>query len=112
MIKKLKNKETKEIETTYDKFLKTLNKKEKVEFDKEYQQLLLSEKIIASMQKNKISMNKIAKDTGLSPKTIQRIKTGQKTDITMDTFFKIMSALGYTVSIKKNEDQFSINTFI
>ena len=42
--------------STYDKFIKTLSNKEKKEFEQEYKNLLLSELVLALMEKDAISV--------------------------------------------------------
>ncbi len=85
----------KKLKSTYEKFIE--NKKQKELLDKEYYELLLSELILAAMEQDHVSVRKLAASAGVSPTIIQGIKSGSRTNITVDTLSKILDAVGYQI---------------
>jgi len=85
---------TKKTKSTVDKFIESLNPKERKIYDEEYKELLLSELILAAMEKDNISVRKLAKMAGVSPTIVQAMRSGSKTDFSMQSFFKILRGLG------------------
>jgi|SRR5438309_10533570 len=85
---------TKKIESTFDKFIESLTPEEHKKFDEEYKELLLSELILAAMARDNISVRKLAKMAGVSPTIVQAMRSGTKTDFSMQSFFKILRGLG------------------
>lgn len=85
---------TKKIESTFERFIESLNQEERKQYDKEYKEFLLSELILAAMEKDNISVRKLAKMAGLSPTIVQAMRSGSKTDFSMQSFFKILRGLG------------------
>ncbi len=72
----------------------SLTVKEKNNLNEEYQELLLSELILAAMEKDKISVRKLAKLAGISPTIVQAMRSGTKKDFTLQSFLKILKGLG------------------
>jgi hypothetical protein len=68
MSNKLKNKKNgiEKMESTHDRFLKSLSEKQRAEYDREYKKLLLSEMRLALKQNNKIFARKLARAAGVS----------------------------------------------
>jgi len=87
--------------TTYDRMMK--DPKQKKLFDQEYQELVLSEMIIAAMKNDDISVRALAKEAGLSPTVIQAIRSGKKKNFTFQTFLKMFDALGYAFVLEKGK---------
>ncbi len=85
---------SKKMKSTIQKFVDSLSTKEKKKLDQEYQELLLSELICAVMEKDKISVRKLAKLAGVSPTIVQLMRSGSKRDFTMQSFLKILKGLG------------------
>lgn len=54
----------KKVKSTYDEIVS--NKKRKENIEKEYQELLISEFLLAAMQKDAISVRKLAEEAGVS----------------------------------------------
>ena len=94
----MKKKIESEVESTFDKMMK--NKKRKAAFDKGYKELLLSEMLFAAMEQDVDSVCELAKAAGVSPTIIQELKTGKRKNITMETFSKVLHAIGYEVTIR------------
>ncbi|TET05761.1 XRE family transcriptional regulator [Candidatus Dependentiae bacterium] len=85
---------TKKIKSTCDKFVESLSPKKRKEFFEEYQELLLSELLLAAMEQDEISVRKLAKLAGVSPTIVQAMRSGTKKDFSMKSFFKILKGLG------------------
>lgn len=79
---------------TVNSFLDSLSTKERRSLNKEYQELLLSELILAVMEKDNISVRKLAQMAGVSPTIVQAMKSGTKKEFSMQSFFKILKGLG------------------
>ncbi len=101
----MKNKKTmikKELLSTYDKHMQSLSPKELKEYKKGYQDFILSELIIAAMQEDEISVRKLAKAAGISPTIVQEIRAGKRKNLSLQSFFKILDALGYSFILEKS----------
>ena len=85
---------TKKIKSTFDKFIESLSPQERKKYDEEYREFILSELILAAMEKDNISVRKLAKMAGVSPTIVQAMRSGSKTDFSMQSFFKILRGLG------------------
>lgn len=93
----------KSIKSTYDQIISDPKRKEKI--DQEYQRLLISELILAAIEKDDSSVRELAKEAGVSPTIIQELKTSKRSNITLETFNKVLNAIGYQISfeaIRKN----------
>ena len=82
------------MKSTVDKFIASLSPREKKKFNEEYQKHLLSEIVCALMEKDNISVRKLAEMAKLSPTVIQAMKSGSKKDFSMKSFFKVLKELG------------------
>ena len=85
----------KKVKSTYEEFI--ANKKQKKLLDKEYRELLISELLLAAMEEDLISVRKLAAEADVSPTIIQNLKSGKKTNITIDTLSRILSVIGYQI---------------
>lgn len=85
---------SKKARSTYDKFIKSLSPQEKRDFEREYKELALSELLIALMQKDDVSIRRLAKEAGVSPTIIQGVRSGERRHVSMQSFFKILQGLG------------------
>ncbi len=88
----------KRIESTYDRIVKDKDRKANIE--REYQELLLSELLAATIEKDDVSVRALAKEAGISPTIIQELKTGKRKNITLLTFNRVLNAIGYQITIK------------
>ncbi|HLG29953.1 MAG TPA: helix-turn-helix transcriptional regulator, partial [Candidatus Brocadiales bacterium] len=52
------------------------------------------ELILALMEDDDISVRKLAKMAGVSPTVVQAMRSGEKDDFSMQSFFKILKGLG------------------
>ncbi len=95
------------VKGTVERELDAMAPQERKKFDEEYQELLLSEAIIAVMKKDDISVRKLAAKAKLSPTTVQDLRSGFS-DSGVKSFFKIFKSLGYTIFAEKNEERIPI----
>ena len=99
---------SKKILSTYNEHLKGMTKTRRKKFDEGYRDLLLSELLIAIMQEDEISVRELAKAANISPTIVQGVRSGTNQNITMQSFFKIMNALGCSLVVKKDKFQFHL----
>ena len=92
--------------STFEREMK--NAKFKKAFNKSYKEFLLSELLIAMMEEDEISVRDLAKEVGISPTIIQKIRSGQQDDLKVSNFVSIANACGYKVILEKNDDRFEI----
>src|SRR5229473_2643292 len=92
----------KKTKSTYEKFIG--NKKQKRLLDREYRDLLISELLLAAMEEDHISVRKLAAEAEVSPTIIQSLKSGKKTNITIDTLSKILDVIGYQIILVSKSD--------
>lgn len=85
----------KKVKSTYEEFIQ--NNHQKALLESEYQELLISELLIAAMEKDHISVRKLASAAGVSPTIVQSLRAGTKKNITFDTLSKILDAVGYQI---------------
>lgn len=95
------------IKGSIDRFIESLSDEEKKKFDEEYRELLVSEMLIAAMEKDAVSVRELAKAAGVSPTTVQGIRSGANNP-TIENFFKIFSTLGYTIVAEKDDERFPL----
>lgn len=82
----------KKAKSTYEEFIE--DDEQKALIDKEYKELLLSELLLAAMDHDHISVRKLTAAAGVSPTIIQGLKSGSKTNITIDTLSRTFSTFG------------------
>lgn len=92
--------------STFEREMK--NAKFKKSFEKSYKELLLSELLIAIMENDEKSVRMLAKEVGISPTIIQKIRSGKQHDIKVSNFVSIVHACGYKVILEKNDERFEI----
>jgi len=88
------------METTFDKIINN-NPKRKENFDKEYNEFLLSEFVLEKMETEHISVRALAKRAGVSPTVIQKIRSKNANKINFRTFSSVLYSLGYRINIEK-----------
>lgn len=103
-----KKSNVKEAMTTHERLMTSLTKEQKKKYDKEYRELLLSELLIAIMEDDAVSVRALAKAAGISPAVIQGIRSGEKQNITTQSFFKILHALNCSLIVKKDKHVFPL----
>lgn len=98
----------KKVVSTYDEHLKGMTKARRKKFDEGYHELLLSELLIAIMKEDDVSVRELAKAAGISPTIVQGVRSGTNQNVTMQSFFKMMSALGCSLVVEKNKARFPL----
>jgi hypothetical protein len=88
------------METTFDKFINK-DPKEREIFEKEYNDFLISEFVLQKMEEENISIRTLAKNAGVSPTVIQKMRSKNSEKITYRTFSIVLNTLGYKISIEK-----------
>ena len=73
----------------------------KAEFEKEYQEFLIPEFLIEAMEKEHISVRKLAQETGISASMIQKIRSGKNTNISINKLVSLLSALHYQIKFER-----------
>ena len=73
----------------------------KAEFEKEYQEFLISEFLIEAMEKEHISVRKLASETGVSASMIQKLRSGENTNISLKKLVLLLSVLHYQIKFEK-----------
>jgi transcriptional regulator with XRE-family HTH domain len=91
-----------ELLSTYEKHIQSLSSKELKDYKKGYQELLLSELVIAAMQEDEVSVRKLAKAAGISPTIVQDVRSGKRKNLSLQSFFKILDVLGYSFVLEKS----------
>ena len=84
----------KKIKSTYDEHVESLTVKQRKDFDQGLKDFALSELILALMERDDVSVRKLAKIAGISPTVVQAMRSGEKDDFSMQSFFKILKGLG------------------
>ena len=97
---------SKKLLSTYEREMK--NTCFKKAFDKSYKEFLLSELLIAMMKEDEVSVRELAKEVGLSPTIIQKIRSGKQDDLKITNFVSIVNACGYKLILEKNDERIVI----
>jgi len=94
--------------STFDAFVN--DPKKKAAFEKEYAQFLLSEFLIEEMEKNHVSVRKLASQTGVSTSIIQNLKAMKSVNLTLKTIVSLIEPFGYELKIQKGKKSYSLTT--
>ena len=81
--------------TTFDRLMQDPNFKD--EFEKGYNEFLISEFMIEKMEEENISVRELAKEAKVSPTTIQNLRSGNAEIVKYKTLSNIMQKLGYAL---------------
>lgn len=76
------------------------------QFEKEYDEFLLSEIIKALMKSSKMTVRKLAEQVGLSPTLIQKIRSGEQEDVKLSNFINISHTCGFKVILEKGNNKY------
>jgi DNA-binding Xre family transcriptional regulator len=76
------------------------------QFEKEYDEFLLSEIIKVLMKNGKMTVRKLAEKAGLSPTVIQKIRSGEQEDVKLSNFLNICHTCGFKVILEKGDDKY------
>ena len=92
-------------QSTYEQYVASLSKEQKDSFDRGYQELLLSELLQALMKQDELSVRELAAAAGVSPTIIQGLKSGTRTNVTINTVSKVLDAIGYELTVAPKESK-------
>jgi DNA-binding Xre family transcriptional regulator len=92
--------------STFEREMK--NAKFKKAFEQSYKELLLSELLIAIMEEDEKSVRGLAKEVGISPTVIQKIRSGKQDNIKVSNFVSIVHACGYKLFLEKEDERFEV----
>ena len=70
--------------------------------NEDYQELVLSELILAIMDEDEKSVRELAREAGLSPTAIQKVRSGKSKDMSVKNFLSVVEACGYHLVLEKN----------
>lgn len=76
------------------------------QFEKEYDEFLLSEIIKALMKSGNMTVRKLAEQVGLSPTLIQKIRSGEQEDVKLSNFINITHTCGFKVVLEKGDNRY------
>lgn len=72
-------------------------------YRKEKPHFLLSELLSELMAEKGVSVRKLAEESGLSPTTIQKIKSGESTNVRFKNVFGLLKSFGYSLVAEKKK---------
>lgn len=98
---------SKKVLSTYEREMQNPEFKKGVE--KEYRKLVLSELIIALMTSNHKSVRSLAKECGISPGAINKLRTGKQEDVLLTNFINITEACGYHLVLEKGNHRIPLD---
>ena len=70
----------------------------KSDFDKGYEEFLLSEFICEQMESNGLSVRELAHRAGVSPTTIQNMRSGNTDNVKLKTLLSVFHELGFRLN--------------
>lgn len=91
----------KKVKSTYDRLVEKLSPEKLKEMEQDYENLLLSEIILATMNEDGITVRKLAEEAGISPTIIQGVRSGTR-KISAQSLFKIFKGLGYNLIAERD----------
>lgn len=98
---------SKKQQSTYDRLMR--DKRFRKAYEKEYREFVLSELVLALMENDATSVRKLAEQAGLSPTTIQDIRSGKQKDIRLTKFRSIVETFGYHLVLEKEGERIPIS---
>jgi transcriptional regulator with XRE-family HTH domain len=98
----------KHIKSTYDEHIEAMTDAEKKEFEKELKKLALSEMIYAAIEKDELSVQRMAKIAGVSPSFVSRLKSAEK-NLDLGSLFKILESLGFSLLLERDGDTIALD---
>lgn len=92
--------------STFEREMK--DKNFKALFEAGYKKFLLSEVIAELMEENHKSVRGLASEVGCSPTIIQRVRSGQQTDLKLSNLLSIATACGYHLFLEKDDHRIEL----
>ncbi|MBO4727378.1 MAG: helix-turn-helix transcriptional regulator [Spirochaetaceae bacterium] len=81
--------------STFDRMME--NSEWKNDFEKGYEEFLISEFMCEQMEQADISVRELAAKAGVSPTTIQHLRTGKAENVKVKTLLSVLHELGYSL---------------
>lgn len=78
--------------STFERMME--NEQWKSEFEKGYEEFLISEFLCQQMERSNLSVRELAARAGVSPSTVQQIRTGKAENVRIKTLMSILHELG------------------
>ncbi len=108
---------SKQVLTTVERLEASMTPQELKEYKQDYRDFILSELLIAiTTEEDDLSVRKLAKEAGVSPTIIQAMRSGQESNYSLKTFFKVLSALKckkITITTRQNKQiDIDIDSFL
>lgn len=82
-----------EAKSTFERMME--NPEWKAGFEKSYDEFLISEFMCEQMKNADLSVRELAARAGVSPSTIQNLRTGKAENVKVKTLFSVLRELGY-----------------
>ncbi len=82
----------------------------KKDYDIEFREFALSELMLALMEDDSKSVRKLAEMAGVSPTTIQNLRSGKKTDVKFKNFLSIVEACGFGLELVKGDKRIPLHS--
>lgn len=83
------------MKSTFDRMME--NSEWKSCFEKGYEEFLISEFMCEQMEQADISVRELAARAGVSPTTIQHLRTGKAENVKVKTLLSVLHELGYSL---------------
>lgn len=80
------------------------------ELDEEFKEFSLSELLLAIMDEDQKSVRKLAEMAGVSPSSVQDLRSGKAKDVKLKNFLNIIDACGYGIQLVKGERRIPLRT--
>ncbi len=81
-----------------------------VKLDEELKEFSLSELLLAIMEEDQKSVRKLAEMAGVSPSSVQDLRSGKAKDVKLKNFLNIVDACGYGVELVKGEKRIPLHS--
>lgn len=81
--------------STFDRMMENAEWKE--EFEKSYNDFLISEFMCEQMEHSNLSVRELAERAGVSPTTIQHLRTGKAENVKVKTLLSVLHELGFSL---------------
>ena len=96
---------TKKIESTYDRFIKSLSPTEKKDYEREREAFLLSEMVLAAIAQDYQAVKELAQMAGIAPEIIQDLVPKAKNKFDTQVFLRTLRRLGYRLILEKSNSR-------
>ena len=99
----------KSITSTYDDFIAGMTPHERKKYKAEYQEILLSELILAMMHEKPSHAEQLAHLAKLPPGVLKEINTNKESAVTLQVFLQLLNRLNYEFELEKHGIQIAVS---